>query len=37
MARKEGLDDILKGGVRALRAAERKLSRMVDGPEKRML
>lgn len=37
MAQKKGLDDILKGGVRALRAAEKKLSRMVDGPEKRML
>lgn len=37
MAQKKGIDDILKGGVRALRAAERKLAKMVDGPEKRAL
>ena len=37
MAQKKGIDDILKGGVKALRAAEKKLSRMVDGPEKRAL
>lgn len=37
MAQKKGIDDILKGGVKALRAAEKKLARMVDGPEKRLL
>lgn len=37
MAQKKGIDDILKGGVRALRAAEKKLARMANGPEKRAL
>lgn len=37
MAQKKGIDDILKGGVKGLRAAERRLAKMIEGPEKRML
>ena len=37
MAQKKGIDDILKGGRKALNAALRKAANMADGPEKRML
>jgi hypothetical protein len=37
MPKKQGIDDILKGGRKALNAAIRQVGRMADGPEKRML
>ena len=37
MAKKQGIDDIIKGGRKALNAAIRQVSKMADGPEKRML
>lgn len=37
MPKKQGMDDILRGGRKALNAAMRKVANMADGPEKRML
>ena len=37
MAQKKGIDDILKGGAKAVRALERKIARTAAGPEKRAM
>lgn len=37
MAQKKGIDDILKGGVKAVRALERKIARTAAGPERRAM
>jgi hypothetical protein len=37
MAKKQGIDDILKGGAKAVRALERKIARTAAGPEKRAM
>jgi hypothetical protein len=37
MAKQQGIDDIIKGGRKALNAAIRQMGKMADGPEKRML